>query len=109
MEVYSPGSGYHCVLPPLPDGRVGHTMDGLTLCGGQSMTTNPNCISFSSGKWVTSHSLSEWRVGHTSWNIKEEGKIILMGGGKYGARNAETITEGENRGVFRFKLKYKTT
>ena len=105
VEVYSPGVNYHCLLPPLPDKRGGHTSDGMTLCGGYK--TERTCITFSSGKWVTSHALTEKRVGHTSWYNKEEGKIILMGGGSSGsARTTEIITEGENDGVPGFTLKY---
>merc|ERR1711970_1315210 len=76
VEVYSPN--YHCELPSLPDERVGHTSDGATLCGGYY--TMSTCITFSSGKWVTSHTLVDKRRDHTSWNNNEEGKTILMGG-----------------------------
>ena len=105
VEVYSPGTNYHCVLPSLPDKRYGHTMDGLTLCGG--VLTRTTCISFTSGKWVTSHALAEWRTYHTSWYIKEEGKIILMGGWS-SVKTTEIITEGEYKGVPGFRLKYDT-
>jgi len=105
VEVYSPG--YHCELPSLPDMRYGHTNDGATLCGGEK--TRSSCITFSSGKWVTSHALAEERRYHTSWNNKEEGKIILMGGYSGSASTAETIKEGENDGVPGFTLKYTTT
>ena len=104
-EVYSPGAGYHCVLPSLPDRRESHTSDGTTLCGGVSTSTS--CITFSSGVWVTSHALAEQRGDHTSWNNKEEGKIILMGG--WGSKmTTEAITEGDNDGVPGFPMKYNT-
>ena len=103
VEVYSPG--YHCELPSLPDMRHAHTSDGATLCGGYYTLTT--CITFSSGKWVTSHALAKKRRHHTSWNNKEEGKIILMGG-EYSDRTTETITEGENDGVAGFPMKYNT-
>ena len=110
VEVYSPGVNYHCLLPPLPDKRGGHTSDGMTLCGGYK--TERTCITFSSGKWVTSHALTEKRVGHTSWYNKEEGKIILMGGMDQsewfgiGVNTTETITEDEYNGVPGFSIKY---
>jgi len=108
VEVFSPG--YQCVLPSLPGKRVDHTMDNMTLCGGDYTSTS--CITFSSGKWVTSHAMAERRSGHTSWNIKEEGKIILMGGGydlnSNGGNTTETITEGEYDGVPGFSMKYNT-
>merc|ERR1719153_1845604 len=78
----------------------------MTLCGG-GIYTDRTCITFSSGKWVTSHALAEKRYEHTSWNNKEDGKIILMGGAHSG-RTTETITEGEDDGVPGFSMKYKT-
>ena len=103
VEVYSPG--YHCELPSLPDMMYGHTSDGATLCGGRyTMTT---CITFSSGKWVTSHALAEERDAHTSWYNKEEGKIILMGG-YYSGNTTEIITKEEKDGVQGFPMKYET-
>jgi len=104
VEVFS--SDYQCVLPSLPEKRFHHTMDNMTLCGGYDQLTN--CITFSSGKWVTSHAMAERRSGHTSWNIKEEGKIILMGGGYNGGNTTETITEGDYDGVPGFSMKYNT-
>ena len=103
VEVYSPG--YHCVLPSLPDQRQDHTSDDTTLCGGYY--TKTTCITFSSGKWVTSHALAEERFGHTSWYNKEEGKIILMGG-YYSGNTTEIITKEEKDGVQGFNMKYDT-
>jgi len=102
VEVYSLNN--HCVLPSLPVEMADHTSDEGTLCGGDY--SRNTCITFSSGKWVTSHALAQARSLHTSWNNKEEGKIILLGG--YYSRTSETITEGENNGVPGFPMKYKT-
>jgi len=106
VEVFSPD--YQCVLPSLPDQRSHHTSNNMTLCGGISYPELTNCITFSSGLWVTSHAMAEKRVYHTSWNIKEEGKIILMGGGYNGGNTTETITEGDYDGVPGFSMKYNT-
>jgi len=105
VEVYYPGAGTGCVLPSLPDEREGHTSDGASLCGGYY--TSISCITFSSGKWVTSHALAEERWKHTSWNNKEEGKIILMGGGN-SHTTSEIISEEEKDGVQGFPMKYDT-
>ena len=108
VEVYSPN--YHCVLPSLPlpgMGMSGHTSDQGTLCGGSEPSTRTTCLTFSSGRWVTSHALAEMRWSHTSWNNKEEGKIILMGG-YFNPTTTEIITEGENDGVPGFNMKYDT-
>ena len=104
MEVYSPG--YHCELPRLPYQRLGHTSEEGELCGGNDSPTT--CITFSSGKWVTSRALAEKRHLHISWHNKEEDKTILMGG-HHSGRTTETITEGANDdGVPGFPLKYNT-
>ena len=103
VEVYTPNN--QCVLPSLPEEMFAHTSDEGTLCGGEYSSSI--CITFSSGKWVTSHALAQERSFHTSWNNKEEGKIILMGG-DYSRTTTDTITEGENDGVPGFPLNYKT-
>jgi len=104
VEYYNPN--YQCRLPSLDgDGRTTHTMDGVTLCGSHESRTN--CITFDQwGRWGNSHYLSERRVGHTSWNNKEEGKIILMGG-YFSGTTTETIRVGQY-GVPGFNLKYDT-
>jgi len=104
VEVFSPS--YQCILPSLPDKRSAHTSDGMTLCGGHPTSTT--CTTFSSGKWVTSHALAEKRAFHTSWNKKEEGKIILMGG-FFSGTTTETITEGEYDGLPGFNIIYHNT
>ena len=34
VEVSVPSTGLSCSLPSLPDGRYGHTVDSLIICGG---------------------------------------------------------------------------
>ena len=104
MEVFYPTADkLSCVLPSLPDQRVGHTMDSLEICGGYS--TRTTCITFTSGQWVTSHALTEERVYHTSWSTQDG--IVLMGG--YDSpRTTEIITEGEYEGVPGFDLQHDT-
>ena len=103
VEVYSLNN--QCVLPSLPLGMIAHTSDEGTLCGGD-YSSSP-CLTFSSGKWVTIHALTGWRSGHASWNNKEEGKIILMGG-SYSGNTTEIITGEEKDGVPGFPMKYNT-
>ena len=103
VELYSPS--YHCELPSLPDRMFSHTSDEGTLCGGGFTSTT--CITFTSGKWVTSHALAEKRVFHTSWYNKEEGKIILMGGSDSG-NTTEIIAVEAKDGVPGFPMKYDT-
>jgi len=106
VEAFSPD--YQCVLPSLPENRIKHTMDNATLCGGERTfkLSKHSCLTFSSGKWVTSHAMAQKRYDHTSWNIKEEGKIILMGGDR--RQETETITKGKIDGVPGFRMKYYT-
>ena len=104
VELYSPS--YHCELPSLPDRMFSHTSDEGTLCGGGFTSTT--CITFTSGKWVTSHALAEKREYHTSWYNKKEGKIILMGGINNGGNTTEIIAEEGDDGVPGFPMKYHT-
>ena len=87
----------------------GHTSDDMTLCGGNH--TPDTCITFTSGQWVTSHALAEKRRWHNSWNNKEEGKIILLGGFDDYDRTdvaTETILKGEYDGVSGFYMEPRT-
>merc|ERR1719233_2826235 len=111
VEVFNPITGQSCSLPSLPvenedpaQGRLWwrHTMNGLLICGGSVI--DRECITFSSGQWVTSHSLSTRRVGHSSWNTEKQ--IVLMGGTDY--FSTEIVMKGEEEGVEGFRLKYRT-
>merc|ERR1711994_1108357 len=63
-EVWLPGDR-SCQLPRLPaPGWFSHTQSSLTACGGQQ--TRFSCLTFS-GEWEQSHSLSERRRDHVSW------------------------------------------
>ena len=66
VEVYIPSTGQVCSLPHLPKKRAYHTMDSRYICGGQG-TASTSCIHFSSGHWITTHTLTEERDGHSSW------------------------------------------
>ena len=90
VEVLNPTNGKTCSLPSLPDRRVRHTSTGLTLCGGDY--TRTSCITFSSGEWVTSHTLAEERYYHSAW-MTNNNKIILIGG-HYSLNTSETLIEG---------------
>ena len=59
VEVLVPSSGLHCQLPPLPEERYYHTMQGLVVCGGGN--TQHSCITLSQGAWNTSTTLLERR------------------------------------------------
>merc|ERR1712142_613679 len=93
VEVFDPSTGQSCALPSLPDRRVAHSSNNLTLCGGYYAMTS--CITFSSGEWVTSHTLVKERYFHSSWDARD-GRILLLGGGnQLTDTTTETITQGQ--------------
>ena len=64
VEVFIPSTGQHCHLPDIPGGvREGHTIEGVTLCGGDYMSTETktSCLTFIDGTWETSTTLQEER------------------------------------------------
>jgi len=112
VEVFSPSTGKSCSLPSLPDQRSAHTMNSLLICGGDhSKITRTTCLTFSSGKWITSHSLVIGRYDHTSWQ-REEGVVVLMGGDDRGGYGSSTTSElvqmGGEQGELSFPMQHKT-
>ena len=62
VEVFIPSTGQHCHLPDIPgEERAGHTMDGVTLCGGYDTNTETSCLTLTDGTWETSTTLQEKR------------------------------------------------
>ena len=62
VEVFVPSTGQHCQLPHIPgDYRFGHTMQGRTLCGGYSASTETSCLTLTDYNWETSTTLIERR------------------------------------------------
>ena len=104
VEVFSPSTGKSCSLPSLPGSTSFHTMDSLLVCGrGKTRTT---CVTFSSGNWITSHSLVEERYAHTSWQM-EEGMVVLMGG-EGSPATSELVQMGGEQGEPSFPMQYRT-
>ena len=106
--MFDPTNGQSCELPFLPADRHGHSMNGLTICEliasiSGTTDTNTTCTTFSSGEWVTSHSLAEIRSYHSSW-ATDEG-IMLVGGFLY-ENSSEIVLEGEYDGIPSFNLEY---
>jgi len=96
VEVFNPRTNKSCEVKPLPDRRSRHTMDGLTVCGGDNggpPTTEirSTCITFSSDQWRTSHHLVQPRYGHVSW-VTDQGIMLLFPNGV-----SETVIQGENK------------
>ena len=101
-EVWLP-SGQSCLLPRLPSpGRDRHTQSYLTACGGEE--TGYSCLTFD-GEWEQSHSLSEERSGHVSW--QSPAGTLLMGGwgSSYSTELLSTTTDTTTSS---FSLPYET-
>ena len=80
IEVLDPDvSPSSCSLPQLPEGRFGHTLTGLTACGGYgSAATRRSCVTLSESSWIKSHNLVHRRQDHCAWET--DSGIILLGG-----------------------------
>ena len=111
VEFFSPDNILHCQcsLPSLPKTRHGHTMDGLTVCGGRDddWVQNDDCITLGLRGWETSHTLSQERAQHVAW--RRDNGLMLMGGEASGTRNT-TEMAGQDGSVTNgpFGLKYPT-
>merc|ERR1712013_734083 len=107
VEVFNPTTGQSCELPSLPYQRSGHTMDGMTVCGGVFTGNGNTCITFSSGEWVNSHALAQDRSDHCSWSTRDG--IMLLGGDMWDSQTTtETVRLGEFDSQLGFTLQYRT-
>ena len=106
VEVFVPSTGLSCSLPALPDERYGHTMDSLLICGGYDYsTTDTTCLSFTSGQWITSHTLADERYHHSSWQTDQG--LVLMGG-IASPGTSEIVSTAGNHGGPSFAMQYNT-
>ena len=107
VEVFNPTTGQSCELPSIPSQRAGHTMDGMTICGGVFTENGNTCITFSSGKWVNSHALAQDRSYHCSWSISDG--IMLLGGYMWDSQTTTEIVRPEEfDSQLGFTLKHRT-
>ena len=105
-EVILP-SGQSCLLPRLPaPGRRDHTQSSLTTCGGSRGGTSGSCLTFR-GEWEKSHSLTELRWNHVSW--QSTAGTLLMGGGwgSNSRQSSELISTTTNASTPGFSLPYQ--
>ena len=100
-EVWLPGDR-SCLLPRLPaPGRWYHTQSSYTACGGWDTPTS--CLTFD-GEWEQSHSLSEERYWHVSW--QSPAGILLMG--PKPRQSSELLSSTDNTTTPGFDLPYPT-
>ena len=108
--MFLPSSNVSCYIPPLPDTRISHSMDGDILCGGlwvHNPDVQTTCMKFSAeeGSWTYSHTLQEKRVGHSSW-VTGDGLVLM--GGWMSPTTSEILSIGGGQGVPLFTMEYKT-
>ena len=109
VEYFSPDSSLTgCSLASLPGDRAQHTMNWLTVCGGQGNNTD-NCVTMGPPReWKTSHTLSQGRSGHVSWRHGDI-DILLMGGLTSGTQmTTEVVGYPFSVKEGTFDLKYRT-
>ena len=109
-EVFIPSSGKSCSISDLPDHRISHTMDGEYLCGSlwvQEDDVQKNCMRFSpeENQWTYSHTLTEKRVGHSSW-MTDQGLVLM--GGWLSDSTSEILSLDGGKGRPAFEMNYKT-
>ena len=108
VEFFIPSTSTHCRLPSLPQSIVGHTQDGLLQCGGGGgWGSQMSCHKLVDGTWTKSHTLSEKRVRHSSWQ-RDGGKEIYLMGGQYSLRTTEIVSDSSAVSTPGFSLKYNT-
>ncbi len=107
VEYFSPDNSLpECSLPPLPGVRYGHSMNGLTVCGGIG-DNEYNCMTLGPRVWIKTHTLSQGRYGHVTW--RRDNDILLMGGNTSGTYKTTEVV-GDTGSVEKgpFALKYRT-
>ena len=99
-EVWLPGD-QSCLLPRLPDtGWDRHTQTSYTTC------IETSCFNFD-GEWEQSHSLSERRKQHVSW--QSPAGILLMGGQSSEAgQTSELLSSTDTTTTPYFNLRNRT-
>ena len=99
-----------CNLPSLPEGRFGHTQNGLIACGGGNYSHfRSTCSTFHNGFWLESYNLTEPRYEHSSWR-SPDGLMLLGGKGIDGNFNPPITSEvlTKDGAIKDFDLKYRT-
>ena len=62
VEVYIPSTGQHCQLPDLPEWRMEHTMENMTVFGGgETNDTRTSFLTLTDNGWERTTTLLEER------------------------------------------------
>ena len=110
VEIYHPDRDSACVLPDIPDRRVGHTQDGSLLCGGGGWYTGRTCHRWNpdTGAWdLVIESLTEGRWAHNSWT-PADGSVTYLMGGRWGSTKTSEAIDKDNGVTTSFPLEHET-
>ena len=102
VEAYNPHISKVCKLSNLPESRVGHTVCGGLLCGGQD--NGRSCLKFGPLGFVKATvSLKQQRSWHLCWNVPEG---VLLLGGSYSPSTTELVLRDGSTSVSKFDLSH---
>ena len=102
VEAYNPHISKVCKLSNLPESRVGHTVCGGLLCGGQD--NGRSCLKFRPLGFVkTTVTLKQSRINHLCWNLPEG---VLLLGGESSPTTTELVLRDGSASVSKFGLTY---
>ena len=100
VEAYNPHISIVCKLSNLPESRVGHTVCGGLLCGGQD--NGRSCLKFGLLGFVKATvSLKQQRSWHLCWNVPEG---VLLLGGESSPSTTELVLRDGSASVSKFDL-----
>ena len=105
-EVWTADGERRCSLPRINSGHqwIGHTVTGHLMCGG---VFGKNCWKFEFNEWREIARLREKRVYHVSWDLGEEGVMLL--GGLETRDTAVLVTPGGDIQDQTWTLQYDST
>ena len=100
VEAYNPHVKKICKLPDLPESRMGHSICGGLICGGESERSN--CLKLGPSGFVkTKVTLKHPRRHHLCWNLPEG---VLLLGGKSSPSTTELVLRDGSASVMEFGL-----
>ena len=101
VEVLHANGSSWCSLPDLPGTRLGHSVSGREVCGGDA--ADSSCIEFRDGSWAQSHTLQRQRTGQSAWS-SPSGLVLL--GGIRDPSTTELLSDDSIESTLHFPLKY---
>ena len=111
VQILDENGTFICNLPRLPEGRSGHSQNGLVLCGGGNISYSiSTCLTFENGSWTESYNLIEPRNVHSSWTSPIG--VMLLGGkffdGHFEPPATSELLSEDGQSVPSFDMHYRT-